>query len=132
MPRIKDNSSPRTEDELIYASKHNTWTVGDVLSNYTGEIKLARILEELSDNGDLHRWAIDCGISDKEMQSVIIEAYDDLANLRIYRMLPGLSVRCTITLLNKYTLYMQLGVASDEYNEALERRVNRLERLIFK
>ena len=59
MTRLYDRTYDITEDELIKASNRNSWTVGDVLSAYTGQVKLFRIFEELEDSGNLKTWAID-------------------------------------------------------------------------
>ena len=70
MTRLYDRTYDITEDELIKASTRNSWTVGDVLSAYTGQVKLFRIFEELEDNGDLKTWAIDCNCSEEDIYNM--------------------------------------------------------------
>ena len=132
MPRLYDMTYGITEDELIEASKQNSWTVGDVLSAYTGQVKLFRIFEELEDNGDLKTWAIDCRCSEEDIYNMLIESFDDKANMCIYGHLRDAEVRCTITLKNKKRLYLYLPVASN--NESYKRfdaRICKLEKLIM-
>lgn len=130
MTFIHDNTELRTEDELIEISKHNGWTVGEVLSNYTGEVKLARIVEELDDMGDIKRWAADCRCSADELTDLLIDYWDDPANLTIHKMLPNNSVRCTIRICGDKRLYLQLNVAQEDY-ATLECRISKLEKLMF-
>ena len=110
MPRLYDRTYGVTEDELIKASENNSWAVGDVLSAYTGQVKLFRIFEELEDNGDLKTWAIDCNCSEEYVYDMLMESFDDKANMCIYGHLRGAEVRCTITLKNKKRLYLYLPV----------------------
>lgn len=132
MPRLYDRTYGITEDELIEASKKNSWTVGDVLSAYTGQVKLFRIFEELEDNCDLKTWSIDCNCSEKDIYNMLIESFDDKANMCIYCHLRDAEVRCTITLKNKKRLYLYFHVASN--NESYKRfdaRIRKLEKLIM-
>ena len=131
MPRLYDRTYNITEDELIKASEQNSWTVGDVLSAYTGQVKLFRIFEELEDNGDLKTWAIDCRCSEEDVYNMLIECFDDKSNMCVYSHLQGAEVRCTITLKNKKRLYFYLPVSSE--NESYKRlyaRISKLEKLI--
>lgn len=131
MPRLYDRTYNITEDELIEASKQNSWTVGDVLSAYTRQVKLLRIFEELEDNGDLKTWSIDCNCSEEDIHNMLIESFDDKANMCIYGHLRDAEVRCTITLKNKKRLYLYLPVSSE--NESYKRlyaRISKLEKLI--
>ena len=131
MPRLYDRTYGITEDELIEASKQNSWTVGDVLSAYTGQVKLFRIFEELEDNGDLKTWSIDCRCSEEDVYDMLMESFDEKANMCIYGHLLDAEVRCTITLKNKKRLYLYLPVASN--NESYKRlyaRISKLEKLI--
>ena len=131
MPRLYDRTYGITEDELIKASSQNSWTVGDVLSAYTGQVKLFRIFEELKDNGDLKTWANDCNCSEDHIYNMLIESFDDKANMCIYGHLRDAEVRCTITLKNKRRLYLYLPVTS--YNESyrrLDARIRKLEKHI--
>ena len=131
MTRLYDRTYDITEDELIKASEQNSWTVGDVLSAYTGQVKLFRIFEELEDNGDLKTWAIDCNCSEEDIYNMLMESFDDKANMCIYGHLRGAEVRCTITLKNKKRLYLYLPVSSE--NESFKRfdaRIRKLEKLI--
>ena len=131
MATIRDNTKLRTEDELIEIAKQNAWTVGDVLSNCTGEVKLTRIIEELEDSGDIDRWSRDCRCSNKDMINILIDSWDDPARLTVHRMLADTAVKCTITVLGNKRLYMQLGVASEDYS-MYESRIARLEKLILR
>lgn len=131
MPRLYDRTYNITEDELIKASEQNSWTVGDVLSAYTRQVKLFRIFEELKDNGCLKTWAVDCNCSEEDVYNMLIESFDDKANMCVYSHLQGAEVRCTITLKNKKRLYLYLPVSSE--NESYKRlyaRISKLEKLI--
>lgn len=131
MPRLYDRTYNITEDELIKASEQNSWTVGDVLSAYTGQVKLFSIFEELEDNGDLKIWAIDCRCSEEDVYDMLMESFDEKANMCIYGHLRDTEVRCTITLKNKKRLYLYLPVSSE--NESYKRlyaRISKLEKLI--
>ena len=131
MPRLYDRTYGITEDELIEASKQNSWTVGDVLSAYTGQVKLFRIFEELKDNGCLKTWAIDCRCSEEDIYNMLIESFDDKANMCIYGHLRDAEVRCTITLKNKKRLYLYLPVSSsNESYKQFYSRISKLEKLI--
>ena len=131
MPRLYDRTYSITEDELIEASKQNGWTVGDVLSAYTGQVKLFRIFEELEDNGDLKTWAVDCNCSEEDVYNMLIECFDDKANMCVYSHLQGAEVRCTITLKNKKRLYLYLPVSSsNESYKQFDSRIRKLEKLI--
>ena len=131
MPRLYDRTYGITEDELIEASKQNSWTVGDVLSAYTGQVKLFRIFEELEDNGDLKTWAIDCRCSEEDIYNMLIESFDDKAKMCIYGHLRDAEVRCTITLKNKKRLYLYLPVSlSNESYKQFYSRISKLEKLI--
>lgn len=131
MPKLYDRAYGVTEEELIEASKLNSWTVGDVLSAYTGQVKLTRVFEELEDNGDIEAWSIDNHCSEQEMHNSLINFYDDAANLRVYGHLRGVEVRCVVVLQNKMTLYMYMPVkdSKDEFRR-FESRVRKLERLL--
>lgn len=132
MPILYDRTYGITEDELIKASSQNSWTVGDVLSAYTGQVKLFRIFEELKDNGDLKTWAIDCNCSEEDIYNMLIESFDDKANMCIYGHLRDAEVRCTITLKNKRRLYLYLPVTSDnESYKRLDARIHKLEKHIM-
>jgi hypothetical protein len=134
MPRLYDRSNGATEDELIEASYKNSWTVGDVLSLYTGQVKLFRIFEELSDSGNISVWAADCHCTEQEMRGTLMSSFDDKANLCVYGHLSGAEVRCTITLRNGFVVYLYLPV--NKFNEnykRLELRVRKLEKhLVYK
>ena len=130
MPKLYDRTYGVTEDELIKASKRNAWAVGDVLSAYTGQVKLSRIFEELEDNGDLKVWAKDCHCSEQEMYDMLINCFDDRANMRVYGCLHDVEVRCTITV-NDNTIFLFLPVSKSEKDYSrLEARVRKLERMI--
>lgn len=129
MTKLYDRTYGVTEDELLNAAKENSWTVGDVLSAYTGQVKLFRVIEELSDNGDLDTWSIDCRCTPKELEHTLINEYDNIANLHVYGHLRGTEVRCTITLSDGTMLYMFMPV-KESYDSTLESRVRRLERLL--
>ena len=132
MPRLYDRTYGITEDELIEASEQNSWTVGDVLSAYTGQVKLFRIFEELEYSGNLKTWAIDCNCSEEDIYNMLIESFDDKANMCIYGHLRDAEVRCTITLKNKRRLYLYLHVTSDnESYKRLDARIRKLEKHIM-
>ena len=126
MPRLYDRIQPATEDDLIKVSKENSWSVGDVLSAYTHQIKIARVFEELEDNGDLDRWSEECGYTKNKLVTLLMNCYNDLANLKVYRHLRDTDVRATITIRGK-VLHMFLDVLpSDDYRR-LESRIRKLE-----
>jgi len=112
MPKLYDRTYGITEDELIIASKRNSWTVGDVLSAYTGQVKLTRIFEELYDSGDIDRWAIDNHCFKQEMYNSIVDSFDERAHIRVYGHLHGYEVRCVVTLMNGATLHMYIHTDS--------------------
>lgn len=128
MPKLYDRTYGITEDELIKASMENSWTIGDVLSAYTGQVKLVRIFEDLEDNGVINAWATECHCSREEMRNMLIESFDDKANMCIYGHLYNAEVRCTITLKDKVRIHLYLPV-SQSYKQ-LESRVRKLEKLI--
>ena len=131
MPRLYDRTKPVTEDDLIKAALNNEWTVGDVLSAYTGQVKVSRVFEELEDNGDIDAWAREHNCSSQEMYSLLMDSFDDRANIRIFGHLRGAEVRCVITLINGDRLHLYLP-AVEEYESyrRLEARVRKLEKLI--
>ena len=131
MPKLYDKTYGVTEDELIQAAIDNSWTVGDVLSAYTGQVKLFRIFEELNDNGDIEIWSRDCHYSEQSMNDLLMDSLDDKANLKVYGHLRGVEVRCTMTLKEGSRIYLYLPIANtNESYMKLESRVRRLERLI--
>ena len=114
MPKVYNiQNASLTEDDLLLAARQNILTVGEVLSYYTGEVKLARVLEELEDSGDIHRWSVDCRCSDEDLEQSIIESFDNKANLRVYRMIDDLAVRASISIGNN-RLFMHLDVLPSE------------------
>ena len=130
MPRLHDNTGLLTEDELIQVAKNNMWDVGDVLSNMTGQVKLPRVMEELDDGGQLDQWADDYGCSKEDIYEMLIEAFDDKANLRVHRLLDNAAVRCTMDVLGK-KFYFCLDVMPEDFT-ALEARVRKLENKLLK
>lgn len=131
MPKLYDRTYGVTEDELIRAAKENSWTVGDVLSAYTGQIKLFRIFEELEDNGDIRIWANDNSCSEDNIKSVLMESFDEKANLHVYGHLRDVDVRCTMSIGDYYLLYFFISVApSNESLVRLESRIRKLEKLL--
>ena len=131
MPRLYDRTHGFTEEDLIKVSKLNSWTVGDVLSAYTGQVKIFRIFEELRDNGDLRRWSLDNHCSEKEMYDNLMNFFDDKSNMRIYGHLHDAEVRCIVTLCNGSRIYLYLPVKPDnESYVRLESRIRKLEKLI--
>ena len=77
-------------------------------------------------------WAIDCNGSEEDIYNMLMESFDDKANMCIYGHLRGAEVRCTITLKNKKRLYLYLPVSSE--NESFKRfdaRIRKLEKLIM-
>jgi len=131
MPKLYDRTYRVTEDELIRAAKENSWTVGDVLSAYTGQTKLFRIFEELEDNGDIRVWANDNSCSEDDIKSALTDSFDKKANLHVYDHLRDVDVRCTMNIGNHYLLYFFISIAPSNKNLAgLEFRVRKLEKLL--
>ncbi len=130
MPKLYNRTYRVTEDELIRAAKENSWTVGDVLSAYTGQIKLSRIFEELEDNDDIRAWANDNSCSEDDIKSALIESFDKKANFHVYDHLRDVDVRCIMNIGNYYLLYFFISVVPSNKSLArLESRVRKLEKI---
>lgn len=128
MPKLYDRTYGVTENELIDASINNNWTVGDILSAQTRQVKLVRIFEELDDNGYLHKWAINNHCSEQDIYNVLMNNFDNSADFVIYNHVRGIDVRCVLTIENM-KFYMFIPTKEDNFLQ-LESRVRKLEQLL--
>jgi len=127
MPKLYDRTYGVTEDELIEASLNNSWTLGDILSAQTCQVKLVRIFEELYDNGYIHKWAINNNCSEQDVYDTLMNHFDDSVKFVVYNHVRGIDVRCIVSV-SGMKLFM--FIPTKENYSKLESRVRKLEKLL--
>lgn len=109
-----DNTKRISEHALIHASQ--TWTVGEVLSYYTGLSDGNDVIDRLIEKGRISFWASAHCMSDDDIIEMLKDAYDKPAYLKVKECLRDVLVTALFYIDGKPFL-LHLAVCNDSDGE---------------
>lgn len=111
-----DNTKRISEVALIHASQTCAWTVGEVLSYFTGLSDGNDVIDLLIEEGKISIWAKDNHMSDDAIIEILKDAYDKPARLQLKECLRDVLVQARFCA-NNAIFRLHLAVEGDFEDE---------------